>query len=177
MYVIHTRRLKLLALSKVQLGQYIHTPQALEAEFGFPISRDILTKVVRRAIRLKIAKMGQVPEVEHLWYTYWLIIPTDFAFGAGLAGFKGRQDSKRQVEIGYGIDPAHQGRGYMTETIHALLDWAFQDSDCQSVVARNVLKSNRASIRVLEKVGMFPYRDSQDTLSFRIRKRDYRASI
>jgi GNAT superfamily N-acetyltransferase len=177
MSVLYTPRLKLKALTKAQLGQYLHSPQELEAELGIPISVAILTEVVQRAIQLKIAKMDQAPVLEHDWYTYWLIIPNEAAYGAGLAGFKGLQDGKKEVEIGYGIDPAYQGRGYMTETVQALIGWAFQDSDCRAVVARNVLKTNLASIRVLEKVGMRPYLETRDTYAFRVRKRDFSASF
>ena len=58
-----------------------------------------------------------------------------------------------QAEIGYIIDPAHQGRGYATETTRELLQIALGDVQvhraCGRIETRNV-----ASGRVLERAGM-----------------------
>jgi RimJ/RimL family protein N-acetyltransferase len=74
-------------------------------------------------------------------------------FGAGLIGFKGIPDKNGEVEIGYGIDPPCRRLGYTTEAAGALINWALQQATCLSVTAWSD-KSNRASARVLEKVGM-----------------------
>jgi RimJ/RimL family protein N-acetyltransferase len=117
---------------------------------------------------MKLAKMGDTEEAEHVWLTYWLIVVRKFHFGAGLVGFKGSPDQHGEVEIGYGIDPDYQGQGYMTEAVTTMMDWAFQDKACNSIVAIDVQKPNIASRRVLEKVGMTVYEESEGTLSYRI---------
>lgn len=167
---IQTQRLRLLVLTLEQLSLYLVHPDQLEGILGFPISRAILTGPVRRAIGIKLDKMAQADERAHSWYTYWLIIIAEKPYGAGLAGFKGYPDEQGEVEIGYGIDPAWQGKGYMTETVRAMIDWAFAHPFCRSVLAAGVLKSNSASSRVLEKVGMHIYEETADTLSWRIEK-------
>ncbi len=53
--------------------------------------------------------------------------------------------------MGYGIDPAYQNQGYMTEAVKALVDWAFQYPFCKTVTATEV--KNPASRRLLEKLG------------------------
>jgi RimJ/RimL family protein N-acetyltransferase len=167
---IHTQRLRLLALTLEQLSLYLIHPDRLEEELGFSISRAVLTEPVRRAIGIKMDKMARADEIDHAWYTYWLIIVADEPYGAGTAGFKGYPDEQGAVEIGYGIDPAWQGQGFMTETVRAMIDWAFTHSFCRSVFAAGVMKSNPASSRVLEKVGMQIYEETADTLSWRIEK-------
>lgn len=73
----------------------------------------------------------------------------------GLIGFGGFRfvEHGRDVEILYGIDPRFWGRGYATEAAQALIDWAFRETALTRIVA-GADAPNRASFRVLEKLGM-----------------------
>jgi RimJ/RimL family protein N-acetyltransferase len=170
MLAIQTARLRLVALTSKQLGLYVTLPDQLEQILGVSISREVRTGTVERAIGMKLSKMAQADEKDHAWYTYWLVIVTSQLAGAGLAGFKGIPDSQGEVEIGYGIAPAFQGKGYTTEAVQALIDWAFQAPECKSVIAPHTKKSNVASNRVLAKVGMRPYAETAEDISWRIDK-------
>ena len=167
---IRTERLNLLPLSLEQLSLYLADPAELERELRFPISQAIVTERAQRAIGMKIARMTEAVREIHAWHTYWLVAVAEAPFGAGLAGFKGYPDRRGQVEIGYGIDPAYQGKGYMTEAARALIDWAFQEPDCKSIIAPGTMKWNVASNRVLEKVGMRVYHETDEALYWRIDK-------
>jgi len=169
---ILTPRLKLIALTPEQLRLYLTAPDQLEQALGFPVARDILTEIVQRAIRIKLSKMAHAPTQDYAWYTYWLVVLAGQPYGAGLAGFKGVPDSRGEVEIGYGIDPACRGQGYASEAAKALITWAFRSLECTSVIAPNTKKSNVASNRVLGKVGMRIYAETADAISWRIDKRD-----
>ena len=57
-----------------------------------------------------------------------------------------------QLEIGYTLAPEHQGKGYATEALAALLKQAFSVSGKHRVIA-SVDPENRASIRLLERLG------------------------
>jgi len=87
-----------------------------------------------------------------------------------LAGFKGFPDQNGEAEIGYGIDPGCQQQGYMTEAVQRLITWAFEEPACLSVVARDTKKGNVASQRVLAKVGMQAYEESEDALWLRVER-------
>ncbi len=170
-----TERLRLLALSRDQLALCLSDPAGLERALGFPLAQPVFTDVVRRAIVMKLDKMAAVPAADHAWFTYWLIVIRDpEPVGAGLIGFKGtlertgRHDLPGEVEIGYGIAPAYQGRGYMTEAVRAMIAWAFEHPGCRAVIAPHTLKSNPASNRVLEKVGMYAYEETDETISWRL---------
>jgi len=165
---LHTNRLSLFPLSRRQLRLYLDDPGELEKDIGHPVSRALVTDRVRRAIGMKLAKMADAPESRHAWCTYWMIVIADQPYGAGLAGFKGFPDERGEVEIGYGIDPAFQGKGYMTEAVKVLIAWAFHEPDCLAVVARDVMRWNIASQKVLAKAGMAVYEETEDTLSYRI---------
>jgi RimJ/RimL family protein N-acetyltransferase len=151
MTTLDTPRLRLRALSLDHLRLCLDDLPALEAGLGFPIARAVLTARVRRAIGMKIVKMGKAEAANHDWYTYWLIVVRADNVGAGLAGFKGVPDAQGRTEIGYGLDPAYQGQGYMREAARALVDWAFQHPACKAVTAQEV--SNPASRRLLEALG------------------------
>ena len=172
MLQLHTERLDLIPLNPVQLRLYLEQPTQLEQELGIPISQAIITERVQRAIQMKLAKMAYMQQERVAWYTYWLLVIRAVPFGAGLAGFKGFPDQNGEVEIGYGIDPGHQRQGYMTEAVQRLIAWAFAEPACRSVVARDTKKRNVASQRVLAKVGMSVYEESEDAFCFRIEGKD-----
>jgi ribosomal-protein-alanine N-acetyltransferase len=54
--------------------------------------------------------------------------------------------------LGYWIDARHQGQGLMTEAVRAATTFAFEGAALHRVQAA-VMPSNKASLRVLEKVG------------------------
>jgi RimJ/RimL family protein N-acetyltransferase len=57
------------------------------------------------------------------------------------------------IKVGYTMSPAFQGRGYATEAVGALIDYAF-DTLGADIVRAYASAENIASIRVAEKVGM-----------------------
>lgn len=57
------------------------------------------------------------------------------------------------IKIGYTMDPDFQGRGYATEAVTALVDYAFDGLGAEKVRAF-ASAENLASIRVAEKVGL-----------------------
>ena len=165
---IRTPRLFLLALKEHQLQQYLDDPAALEKELEISVSRELLTDTVRCAIGMKIRKMQESNPADHVWYTYWLIVPVMKPFGAGLAGFKGVPDAGGTTEIGYGIATSHQNQGYMTEAVKALVDWAFTHPYCQVVTATEV--TNPASRRLLEKLGAQLTEENKESSTWRINR-------
>ncbi len=70
----------------------------------------------------------------------------------GGAGFAGPPGARGEVELGYGIVPSRQGRGYATEAVAAMLAVAWADPVVEAVVA-STAGGNLASQRVLAKAG------------------------
>jgi [ribosomal protein S5]-alanine N-acetyltransferase len=64
----------------------------------------------------------------------------------------GRVDGHK-LELGYVLARAFWGRGYMTEVVKALIDWALRQNEIYRVWAVCDLE-NVASARVMEKAGM-----------------------
>jgi ribosomal-protein-alanine N-acetyltransferase len=149
--MLETPRLQLIPLMLGQLELALNDLPALGREMGVSLPPDLLDKNVIRALGMKIQKMQAADVADHLWYTYWLIVIRADNAGAGFIGFKGYPDDDGRTEIGYGIHPACQNKGYMTEAIRALVDWAFSHPTCRGITATTVI--NPASNRVLEKLG------------------------
>lgn len=68
----------------------------------------------------------------------------------GDCGYKGPPDPEGCVEIAYGVDPAHRGKGYATEAAQGLTAYAFRCGTVR-VVRAHTLPELNASTRVLAK--------------------------
>jgi ribosomal-protein-alanine N-acetyltransferase len=82
------------------------------------------------------------------WYWVTRVDPTLVGNG-GFGAFPSEDGSGK---VGYALVGEHQGRGYATEALAALLDWAFTQPGLQRVVADTYPELGR-SIRVLQKSG------------------------
>lgn len=152
-----------------QLARLLARPEALERDLGMSIFRSMLTAQTDGAIGKKLAKMAGVEPIRHPWFSYWLIVEPDSG-GVGLVGFKGDPADRGEVEIGYVMALEAHGRGYMTEAARGFIEWAFQSAACRSVIAPNALRSNPASNRVLQKLGMRIYHETAEALFWRLDK-------
>lgn len=70
----------------------------------------------------------------------------------GTAGFTGPPDKHGEVEIAYGVDTEHQGKGYATEAAEALVLFAYGHESVRLVRAHTLPETN-ASTHVLTKCG------------------------
>jgi [ribosomal protein S5]-alanine N-acetyltransferase len=70
----------------------------------------------------------------------------------GTCAFKGPPDAGGVVEVAYGIDPPHRGRGFATESAAGLTEFAFASGRVRLVRA-HTKPDGRASARVLSKCG------------------------
>jgi len=67
--------------------------------------------------------------------------------------FHGKPGDDGIAEIAYGVEEASQGQGYATEAVAACVRWALSQADVRAVQAVT-FGWHRASLRVIEKVGM-----------------------
>lgn len=82
----------------------------------------------------------------------WAMVPREGAEPVGTCGLWRWDQTHRHAELGYELVPALWGRGYMTEALATVLDYAFPHMNLHRVEA-NVDPDNHASRRVLEKLG------------------------
>ena len=86
------------------------------------------------------------------WTHGFSMVHRETGIAIGKCGFKGPPAADGVVEIAYGVDPDHQGKGYATEAAEALVIYAFGDSRVRVVRAHTLPEAN-ASTRVLTKCG------------------------
>lgn len=86
-----------------------------------------------------------------IWYAPWEMVRNDGGESIGDVDFKGPARN-HAVEIGYGVQPEYEGRGYTTEAVQAMTRWAFGQKDVVFVEAETD-PDNKASQRILEKCG------------------------
>lgn len=115
-------------------------------EFDVPQDEEIAPRFL---LELAINQLSQDP-INRFWWSPRLIIVNRRI--VGMSGFKSPPALNGVVEIGYGIAPSQQRRGFATEAVKLLLEEAFSRSEIQMVIAHTDL-SNRASQTVLEKNG------------------------
>jgi ribosomal-protein-alanine N-acetyltransferase len=86
------------------------------------------------------------------WTHGFSLVHRGTGVAVGSCGFKGPPAADGVVEIAYGVDPDHQGKGYATEAAEALVVFAFGRSAVRVVRAHTLPQAN-ASTRVLTKCG------------------------
>ena len=96
----------------------------------------------------------QADSQNRIWHAPWKMTAKSDGVCLGDLGFKGPAQN-HAVEIGYGILPEYEGRGYTTEAVQAMIQWAFGQEDVVFVEAESA-PDNGASQRILEKCGFVP---------------------
>ncbi|MFD1171062.1 GNAT family N-acetyltransferase [Oceanobacillus picturae] len=99
----------------------------------------------------------------------WVVIEKEEEKIVGDIGFKGKPDFKKTVEVGYGIVPSAQNKGYATEAVRAIIDWALTSVNVEKILAECHV-DNIASIRVLEKINMQKCKHDKEMLKWQLNK-------
>jgi RimJ/RimL family protein N-acetyltransferase len=86
-------------------------------------------------------------------WALWALEERESRHFVGLAGLFPLAREGPEIELAYHILPSRWGRGYATEAGAALLEAAWRETDLDHVVAV-AFEENRASTRVMEKLGM-----------------------
>lgn len=86
----------------------------------------------------------------------WFQFAVELKETGGLAGdcaMKVDEEERYRAEIGYTLSREHQGKGYASEAVACLLDYALRDLGLHRVVAITD-QENRASVALLERLGL-----------------------
>jgi ribosomal-protein-alanine N-acetyltransferase len=104
-------------------------------------------------------------------WSFWFVVDSAALELVGSIGFVGHANDEGVVEIGYSMGDKYQRRGFATEAMGALIDWAFSHEHVRRVRAQT-FPYLTASIRVLEKNGLslVGAGDEPGTLRFELRR-------
>lgn len=99
----------------------------------------------------------------------WILIRKDTGERIGTCGFHCWDRQRRACEMGYDLDPAHWGNGYMQEALSAIVGFA-RDRMRVARIEAHIAEGNAASFKAARRQG---FTDSQQTFMERFRGREY----
>lgn len=155
MFYIESERLKLIPLNLQQLRIY-NNAEALAENLGITTAK-VETEPFFQSEFDDALQNHWTPLVEqnsdnYIWYTNWLIILKEESIAVGGIGLTGLPDENGSCETGYGMDLNHRGKGYATEALVCLANWAFQNPDLNVIIAHTPVDLMNSQ-RVLHKAG------------------------
>ncbi len=169
MVTLRTQRLLLIALTRDQIDMALNDVNALARALNITITPGTFSDESRQAMTIKLTRMDYVDTALHPWFTYFLLVNAAERTAVGVCGFKGSPNVLGSAELGYAAHPNHRNKGYMTEAVRALIEWAFTQEPCKVVIAET-LRENIASQRVLQKAGMVFDRAVDNMLYWKVPK-------
>ena len=160
--MIETKRLILKPLTYEQLVKYIKCDNSLEAELNLNKTSRTISPELKDAFEQTILPNVADKSKNYLYSTLWTAFLKEENKMIGDVCIVGEPLAKGEIEIGYGTYDEFQNRGFMTEIVSGIIEWAKTQPTVKSLIA-STEKANTASFRVLEK-NMFQKTDETETL-------------
>lgn len=147
--MIRTARLDLIPATTDLVRADLAGREALAAALGVAVPEGWPPELFDEpALRFTLDRLEE-ESAQAGWWLYY-VVRRDGPVLVGVVGYKGPPE-RGEVEIGYGVVPEHQGRGYATEASAALVTRAFAQPEVDAVIAET-LPELVPSIGVLEKL-------------------------
>ncbi|UEG52697.1 GNAT family N-acetyltransferase [Mucilaginibacter daejeonensis] len=153
---IRTKRLCIIPLDHELLKLYHEQPHALlqllQLKPSLPLIRSSFKAQMDVAMKERwLPDTLAYPDL-YTWYTNSLIVHSKDRLVLGTTGLGGYPNDHGETTIGYMIGEQYTGKGYATEALTSMINWAFAFSALQ-VIRADASRSNLASQRVLAKAG------------------------
>ena len=156
---IETERLVLFPYTAENLALFNRDLSRFEETFGVIYRGEELDYLLTGFLKRLEGEIAADPE-HYLFFTEFLLVLKENDHIIGSIDYK-YLPVDGLTEVGYGLNPRYQGKGYMTEALRAFL--AFGKSMGVRRVRADTLKDNVASQRVLQKCG-FRFLKEEETL-------------
>ena len=162
---IETERLVLFPYTKENLALFNTDLAAFEAAFGVVYRGEELDHLLQGFLKRLESEIADDPD-NYLWFTEFLIVLRENSHVIGSIDYK-YVPRDGVTEVGYGMNPAYEGRGYMTEALTAFLDFGARRG--LRAVRADTLSDNRRSQNVLKRCGFRLLRTEEDRLWWEVR--------
>lgn len=146
--ILETKRLLLLPLTYEQLIKYIKNDDSLEADIQLNTTKRTIAPDLLEALEISILPNVSDKRKNYLYHTLWTLILKSENRMVGDLCFKGKPNYDGEIEIGYGTYDDFQRKGYMTEAVGAMINWAAMQPKVKCITAETE-KPNVASSKVL----------------------------
>lgn len=165
--MIQTERLRLLPLTHDQLQQYLRADHSLEEALQVVPIDLVISPELKEAIEQAFLPNTANPEKNYLFCTLWtIILKAESRMVADLC-IVDEPNENGEIEIGYGTYEADQGKGYMTEAVGGIIQWARQQPAVKTIVA-GTDKTNIASYTILQKNGFVRSGETETGFTWRL---------
>lgn len=148
--MIETERLIIQPLTYEQLLKYTKCDNSLEKEMNLNQTSRIISPELKEAFEQTILPNVADKSKNYLYSTLWTAISKTEHKMVGDLCIIGEPNSAGEIEIGYGTYEEFRNKGFMTEIVKGIIDWAKSQPKVKSIIA-STDKTNIASFKVLEK--------------------------
>ena len=160
--MIETKRLILKPLTYEQLVKYTKCDNSLETELNLNKTTRAISPELKDAFEQTILPNVADKSKNYLYSTLWTAISKSENKMIGDLCIVGEPNVNGEIEIGYGTYEEFQNRGFMTEIVSGIIEWARTQPKVESRIA-STKKTDTASLKVLEK-NMFQKIEETETL-------------
>lgn len=162
-----SERLQLFPATADHLMAYAKRDGSLEHILGLTFIPGHLSDAVQKKIRNHFIPAVIRHEDAYRFYTIWFMLDKRLGMHVGGICFKGEPDENGWVEIGYETFPPFQNKGYMSEAVELLCEWARETGEVFGVRALTG-SNNEASKKVLLISGFAEMRVQNENCEFEL---------
>lgn len=148
--MLPTTNLQLLNIERIHIEAFLRSKSELANLLQVSVPNSWPTFQEAFSLPAEDSQKSNPPTNE--WAAFFFLDPKNKVL-IGNGGFYGPPDDSGTVEIGYEIASEFWNRGFATEAVLAMINFAFAHKEVRAVMAHTLAEKN-ASNRVLQKVGM-----------------------
>jgi ribosomal-protein-alanine N-acetyltransferase len=148
--MMETERLILTPLTYDQLVKYCKADNSLENELNLNETSRTISAELKEALEQTILPNVADTTKDYLYSTLWIVISKQANKMVGDICFVGEPNSEGEIEIGYGTYNEFQKKGFMTEAVGGIINWAKSQPKIFSILA-STEKENIGSFTILLK--------------------------
>lgn len=165
--MIETERLLIKPLIYEQLVKYIKCDNSLETELKLNETSRKISPELKEAFEETILPNVANKSKNYLYSTLWTAISIAENKMVGDLCIIGEPNIDGEIEIGYGIYDDFKNKGFMTEMVSGIIEWAINESEVKSIIA-STEKTNAASYKVLLKNGFVKIGESESLFHWKL---------
>ncbi|MBC5991547.1 GNAT family N-acetyltransferase [Pontibacter cellulosilyticus] len=158
---LETEELLLVPLTLEQMENFNENPEKITASLGVKdhtlFNPQPLYNLNSNFI---LPRLRKASSTDQAYNTRWLAISKDLNRVVADFLIKKGPDEEGEIEIGYGVYPKYERKGWMTKVVAGFLQWA-QDQPRITTVMAETAKENISSIKVLQKNGFILSRETE----------------
>jgi ribosomal-protein-alanine N-acetyltransferase len=168
--MLETERLFIKPLVYGQLIKYIKCDNSLEKELNLIPGSRSLSPELQEALEQTILPNVADASKNYLYSTLWTAISKADQKMVGDLCIIGEPNAEGEIEIGYGTYDEFQNKGYMSELVCGIIEWAKTQKQVKSIIATTD-KDNLASWKVLLKNGFVQVGESELQINWKLKMR------